>query len=148
MLANLQQDDHQMKKHQLFLDKLAIGFSSICILHCLALPLIVIIVPATTHELVEHSWFHLLMLFAVIPTSLLAIILGYKRHRSLQVIIIGLSGMLILIFAAFNVDHSISETAERIVTAIGSITIAFAHFKNFKFCQSNHLDPRPDTKEN
>jgi len=137
-----------MKWLQLKLDKLAIGFSSICIVHCLAVPLIAIIVPAISPASLSHLSFHLWILAAVLPTSLYALILGYKQHRKPHIVILGSIGILILCFATYYADHSLTELEERILTIFGSLTVALAHLQNFKCCRTDTESTCRERKEN
>ncbi|MBT5204976.1 MAG: MerC domain-containing protein, partial [Gammaproteobacteria bacterium] len=63
------------------LDKLAILLSGTCLVHCLALPLLVTLVPISQGSLLEEQTFHLLMLWIILPTSLLALTSGCWKHK-------------------------------------------------------------------
>jgi hypothetical protein len=49
------------------LDRISIGFSMICAIHCLVLPVVIITTPALTAMFFDHEQFHLFLLFLVLP---------------------------------------------------------------------------------
>jgi hypothetical protein len=51
---------------------------------------------AFNNELV-HTW----LLYALVPISLIAMLMGYLHHRSQGVFLIGALGLLILVFTLF-----------------------------------------------
>ncbi len=59
-----------MRTIQNFTDKMAISLSLLCAIHCLALPLLIVLLPSITALQLYGEDFHLWMLLAVIPTSL------------------------------------------------------------------------------
>ncbi|NCF75596.1 MAG: MerC family mercury resistance protein [Proteobacteria bacterium] len=118
------------------LDKSAIGLSMFCILHCLALPFVVIMVPQLTAYWFAGEDFHLTLIYLVLPTSVLAIGLGCRRHGSYQVMAWGLIGLLTLVLAAVYGHDVFGEMAEKLLTLMGGIFVMIAHFLNFRLCQS------------
>ena len=75
------------------LDQVAVALSGLCLIHCLMLPFLVVLVPVLAQFSDEH--FHLEMLIVVIPVSLVALALGYRRHSHTGVVIAGLVGLAI-----------------------------------------------------
>lgn len=116
------------------LDGLAVSFSVICLLHCLLLPVSVTLLPIIGLPL-SHGAFHQLLLVVVLPTSLFALGLGCRRHRSRSVAWLGGLGMGLLILAAFAVDSVWGHALEREITIAGGIILALAHIQNFRVCR-------------
>jgi hypothetical protein len=52
-----------------YLDRIAISLSAICIVHCLAVPLVVAILPIAVLGFGGESHFHAVMLWLVVPAS-------------------------------------------------------------------------------
>jgi len=117
------------------LDKLAIAFSAICLVHCLMLPVLLTLLPVLGSTLFTHEQFHQIMLIVVLPTSLGAFALGCRQHRQGSVAVIGGVGIALLIFAAFAVGTAWGDHAEQIITVIGGLVLAVAHIQDFKFCR-------------
>lgn len=120
------------------LDMAAIGLSGLCLLHCLALPIIVAGLPFLAGMGDEH--FHAEMLWIVLPVSTLALALGYRRHKRSLVWQIGIPGMLLLLIGG-TIAHSLyGLTADRALTMAGALTLALAHYLNFRFASCEALD--------
>ena len=132
-----------MKTFPLAPDKLAIAFSTLCVFHCLALPLLMVLLPSLTTLPLEQELFHVWMVIAVIPTSLYALTLGCKRHKHFLLVIYGFIGLFTLIAALFVGDMLLGEVGEKLLTVIGAIIIAIVHFKNYRLCQQSKECPCP-----
>ena len=77
-----------------FLDRLGIALSGICIVHCLITPIALTVLPIfTLSSFVEDILFHQLMLWLVLPTSALALFIGCRKHRNLNIAASGILGM-------------------------------------------------------
>ncbi len=100
-------------------------------LHCLAMPLVLILMPFLGQFSEDH--FHLQMLIVVIPASSLALLLGFRRHRKAAVLIAGFAGMTLLIVGATWVHSEFGVLADRVTTIAGSTMIAAAHYFNSRF---------------
>lgn len=129
-----------MKQLQTIADKAAISLSFICALHCLATPFAVALLPALAAINLEDEAFHLWMAIAVIPASLFALSMGCKKHRDYRVALLGITGLSLLIFAAFFVLDLFGESAEKNITVLGAIIIAASHLLNSRLCQQNYCE--------
>lgn len=122
-------------------DKAAITLSITCALHCILLPIILIILPSVSGYLIfDDSHFHVWILYAVIPISIFAISLGYHHHRDSLTFIISAIGMSILIFGALFAHDLIGHEGEVAVTLLGSILIAISHLRNLRFRRSSKCE--------
>ncbi|WP_445777235.1 MerC domain-containing protein [Shewanella sp.] len=119
-----------------FLDKYAISVSAMCAVHCLSLPLMLVIFPALGQTILGQELFHVLLLWLVVPLSLISLSLGVKQHRSLLVAFLGLVGLTILMLSAMLGHDGLGELGERLATLLGSIFIVFGHFLNYKYTNS------------
>lgn len=126
-------------------DKLAIGLSGLCLLHCLALPLFIILIPSIASLPLAQEAFHLWMVLAVIPTSLYALTLGCKKHNQISLVGYGIVGLTALI-SALVFGHQLGEAGEKVMTTIGAFIIAFAHLKNYRLCKQAKHCPCPENK--
>lgn len=116
-------------------DKLAIGFSSLCVIHCFATPLLMVLLPATVIASFDPESFHFWMVVAVIPTSIYAITAGYKKHQNLSVPIIAVIGLATLLCSVILGEHLLGEIGEKLVTTIGAVIVAYSHYQNFTLCK-------------
>lgn len=119
------------------LDKFAILLSGVCLLHCLVAPVLVTLLPIITMSaFVEDLLFHQMMLWLVLPTSVVALFLGCRKHKRVSIAGTGALGMAILVAVAFFGHEWFGITGEKVVTTSGGLVLAISHFLNFKACQS------------
>lgn len=111
-----------------WLDGAAVGLSGLCLLHCLALPLAVGALPALLPFVDGHL--HAQMLIIVVPLSIVAIGIGYSRHRNSRIVIGAATGLLLLIIGASVAHNALGIVADRAFTISGAIVLAVAHFYN------------------
>ena len=115
-------------------DKIAISFSVVCALHCLLLPIIVIFLPAISATFVGSEDFHKILLYFVIPSSIIALSLGCKMHGKYEVYSYGVIGIGTLLFASFFGHDYLGEIGEILFTLIGAGIVSLGHYKNQKLC--------------
>lgn len=119
-----------MKLTQTTADKFAIGLSLMCTVHCFATPIILALLPSLAVLQINAEQFHLWILAVVLPTSLLALSLGCKKHKRTRYMACGVVGLAFLIIAVLLGQ----EEAEKVLTLIGSAFIALAHWFNYQQC--------------
>ena len=122
------------------LDKLAISTSTVCAVHCLALPIIIAVFPALGVTIFGDEKFHEILLWLVVPMTLISLTLGCKKHKDTITAVLGIAGLAVLIFTAIMGHDGLSELTERLLTVIGATIIAIAHLKNFSHCRKVHCD--------
>ena len=122
------------------MDKSAIALSGVCIAHCLALPAVVALLPALSAYWFAGESFHLLLLFMVLPTSIVALGLGCRHHRTYGILLWGTSGLLVLTAAAGLGQAWVGEAAEKVLTVIGATLVMVAHANNFRLCRHQDCD--------
>lgn len=122
-------------------DKAAIGFSALCIAHCLLLPIGLALLPSVAIiGVLSDELFHSLLIVLIIPTSLVALSLGCRLHKSLLVFLLGAAGMSILVLTAFFAHDFLGEQLEKVATILGAILIAASHAQNFSLCRRKECD--------
>jgi len=117
-----------MSKSTSWLDGAAVGLSALCLIHCLALPLLVAGLPFLAQFSEGHL--HLQMLVVVLPLSVVALGLGFRHHRNMRIVLGGVAGMLTLVVGATVAHTELGLTADRAFTITGALTLATAHFYN------------------
>ena len=124
-----------------YLDKLAIFLSSVCILHCLLAPVAITLIPVLSlSAIAQDESFHQLMLWVVVPTSVIALLIGCHRHRELQIAATGVIGMGILAMTAFWGHSLFGIQGEKIASIVGGCVLAISHYLNFRACQARRCD--------
>lgn len=119
-----------MKSSQSVMDRLAIGLSLMCTVHCFATPIILVLLPSLAALQLDNEQFHVWILAAVLPTSLLALSLGCKKHKQFNYMVLGIMGLCLMLSAIFVGN----EAAEKALTLTGSAFIAVAHWFNYWQC--------------
>ena len=117
-----------MPKPTNWLDGAAVALSALCLIHCLALPIVVAGLPFLAQFADGHL--HLQMLVVVLPLSVVALGLGFRRHRSLRIVFAGTLGMLTLAVGATVAHTHLGLTADRAFTIVGALVLAAAHYFN------------------
>ncbi len=144
-----------------WLDSLAISMSVICAVHCLLTPLLITLLPIISTTFWVHENFHLWMVFLVVPTTLLAVFMGCRKHKDKLVAILSVTGLAFIVFVAIYqyTFHSLQPLADcgvcpscaqigtigflnptTIFNSIGGLFLASAHFRNFKLCRKADCD--------
>ena len=110
------------------LDKAAVALSGLCLLHCLLLPVIITLLPFLDQFSDRHL--HAEMLIVVLPVSLIALTVGFRRHADKRVVGLGFAGLLLLLVGATLAHSLYGVVADRMLTITGSVILALAHYRN------------------
>lgn len=121
-------------------DVFAVALSSLCLIHCLLLPALLVLVPALAVLPIADENFHLALVFLVIPISVFSLSLGCRKHKKWAVLIWGMLGVTILVFAAVFGHDLLGETGERYLTVVGAVLVAISHIANFRLCRVRSCD--------
>lgn len=111
-----------------FWDRVGIGLSGVCAIHCLLVPVVVSLIPLWPAFEEFHGYTHLIFFLAITPTVILSL---QKRNASNKVTWHLISGVLV-IFLAWFFNEYLGEYGEAGVTLIGSILLIRGHWLNYK----------------
>jgi cytochrome c biogenesis factor len=114
-----------------YFDRIAIALSTICIVHCLAMPLVIAVLPLAAFAVGGDGHFHTLMLWLVVPTSVLGFGLGVRVHRRVDIVALGVVAIVVLAAAALWGHAAWASSVEVFVNVGASILLAVAHWRNF-----------------
>ncbi len=114
---------------KLRLDKLGICVSTLCAIHCLITPLILMLLPFAGLAFLEAEGFEISILAFSLFLAISSFAVSYfKKHRNAMPMILGGIG-----FNLFILGKVVSmEEAEIILSILGGIFVTWAHFKNMK----------------
>ncbi len=124
------------EKNRPIADVSAVGLSSLCLVHCLMLPVVVSVYPATIALTLSDEVFHVFMVLMAIPISVFALFFGCRSHRSYSVGLTGALGIGLLFMSAFLPHELAGETGERLLTVSGALSLSVSHILNFRLCRS------------
>ena len=116
------------------LDRVAITLSGVCAIHCIVTPLVVVLFPVVSACLSSDQSFHAILLTFVVPSSVVALTLGCRRHRDVAVLALGIVGLGVLVVAAVP-GHF--DSWERPVTLGATALMIAAHTRNYRLCRSD-----------
>jgi hypothetical protein len=125
-------------QHSRHFDHIAIALSAICIVHCLAVPVLVAVLPIIAVSFGESQHFHGLMLWLVVPTSFAGLSLGYRLHRRSGLIALGAVGVALLVLAAVYGHETWYPPIEVLVSVAGSLLLGGSHWLNFRAVRRCH----------
>lgn len=108
-------------------DRFAMGLSALCLLHCVAPPLLIALAPTTARLLGMPEWLHAAAVFLAVPSTAVAMRQGYRHHGAMFPALMGGAGLLLLAFGAFA---HFTEAWEVGATMAGSALLVLAHLKN------------------
>lgn len=111
-----------------FWDRVGIGLSGICAIHCLLVPVIVALIPLWPTFEEFHEYTHLIFFIAIAPAVFLSL---RRRHNSPRITVLLLSGLFV-IFLAWYFNETLGEYGEAGITLIGSILLISGHWLNYK----------------
>lgn len=129
-----------MSKLQPLTDKAAVGLSAVCAVHCLLSPIALVMLPSLATLALDDEAFHLAMLMAVVPASLVALTMGCRRHGRVEIYFAGGAGLTVLALAAVLGHDVLGDVGEKVATLMGALVIAFSHVKNYRLCSQTHCD--------
>ena len=119
------------------MDRIAIGLSGVCAIHCLITPLVLVALPVAAGAWLDGESFHLWLLLLILPLSTTALTLGCRRHKDMAVMLLGIAGMALLLLAVFLPVGWLGENGERALTLAGSATLIAGHVRNFRMCRAS-----------
>ena len=112
------------------LDRLAIGLSMLCLVHCLALPVVMLALPALESIVLgTESPVHWVLLGMALPVSVYALWHGFRHHGHRSILVFGSIGLTLMLI---GVSHVTSRALEVPLTTVGVSLLLVAHVLNLR----------------
>ena len=121
----------------MLLDRASIGLSVICVLHCFATPILLAFAPSLLALPVADEKFHAVLIFLILPASLVALTLGCRRHGDMSVVYWGCGGLVVLLGTLVLGHDLLGDGGEKIMTVFGSGLVVIGHTLNFRACRAS-----------
>jgi hypothetical protein len=96
-----------------------------------------ILFPLASLTFAADEQFHQRFLWLVLPTSLVALLLGCVRHKDVGVLAFGTVGLALMVLGASLGHKTFGETGERVVILIGGLTLSLGHIRNHRLCRKD-----------
>jgi hypothetical protein len=111
-------------------DRFAIALSGLCLLHCLFIPVIVVLAPAfSSLVLGTETTVHWFFLALAVPTSCWALLRGFRKRHHAGALVSGLVGLFVMFL---GVSHLFHPTLEVPLTVVGVSLVVVAHVLNLR----------------
>ncbi|WP_083672056.1 MerC domain-containing protein [Sphingomonas montana] len=111
------------------LDTVAAVLSSLCLLHCIAIPVAIALLPAFALVIPDLPWLHAGLLVVAVPASGLALWRGWRIHHDRVPAAVGAVGLVVMGSALLTVAHSLTEVS---LTVGGGLLVAGGHLLNLR----------------
>tara|TARA_B100001287_G_C22569528_1_gene475542 strand:+ start:164 stop:490 length:327 start_codon:yes stop_codon:yes gene_type:complete len=105
-------------------------------------PVTVIILPLLGLTIVDEHILHEILLYLILPSALIAITMGCRKHKDYSVAALAIIGISLLVYTV--VLHDIyNAQLITVMTFIGSTLLVVSHVRNYMLCrkadcQHNH----------
>jgi hypothetical protein len=113
------------------LDQLGITASLACALHCAALPFLLTSLPLLGLGFLANSWVEISMIFISVLLGFYSLLTSYPTHKRTTPLLV-----LIMGFTLIGSGHYLVEDLEGLLIPLGGLSIAGAHFLNWKYSKS------------
>ena len=97
-----------------FSDKLSICLSLCCILHCIALPVIILMIPSFASLWINNEKVHVILVLFAVPISLFAMAKSLRVHHNYKCISLAVIGLSLLVGAIFMHDINFGSESSHI----------------------------------
>ena len=126
------------KRRHSKLDHIGMTASTLCALHCAIVPLMLTFLPLAGFGFLTDPLFEWAMISLALLLGVSSIFMAYfKTHRQVLPLLLLLAG-----FAMIILGHIyLRGWAEAIVVPAGGLTIALAHFLNYKYVDKCSTEP-------
>lgn len=118
-------------------DMTGIVLSFTCLIHCLALPLLLLLAPALSRWIALPEGIHAVILLLALSAAAIAMRDGWRRHRRLMPAVLATAGLGLLALGLSAHEGWVAaadpEPADRLLTSVGALTLAAAHLVNWRW---------------
>jgi hypothetical protein len=132
-------------------DRFGIVASALCMVHCLATPLLLSVLPSLTPSWLESPLVHQVMGVGVLGVAVSAFVPGYLRHRRAWVPLLAAAGLGLVLFVAYGAaapcclacsqcraevswSDRLYESRSTIESLAGCSLLVAAHLSNHRCC--------------
>lgn len=130
--------EHTSRQTIVSMDALGIFASTLCLIHCLAMPLVVAFLPLLGLQFLEGHGAHQVLAGFVVAFGILAILPGYMKHRKPAVLAGLVVGLTLVLSATFGYVVGLSEASELPLITVGNLVLVVSHLFNRKLCKCDH----------
>ncbi len=119
-----------------FWDRIGIGLSGLCAVHCLFFPVAIALLPLWPVTVSVHDWTHPILFLLIVPTVYFVVRSEDIPKRIPEFLLSGLA----VIALAWLLHDLLGMWGESVVTIIGSTLLVAGHWMNYRHHQSKHTE--------
>tara|TARA_B100000941_G_scaffold252297_1_gene199332 strand:- start:43 stop:432 length:390 start_codon:yes stop_codon:yes gene_type:complete len=124
---------------QKLFDTIGLTISGTCVMHCLFAPVTLILLPVFGLTVSQEEVLHEIFLYLIVPSAIIAITMGCKKHKDYSVAALASIGIILLVYAVITHDTNTEQTVE-VLTLFGSAFVVISHLRNFSLCRQNNCN--------
>jgi len=121
-------------------DMLGIAVSTICLVHCLAMPFIITLLPILGWQFLAGKLAHRILAAFVFSFAMFAIVPGYLKHRHKNVLTGMIIGLSLVAIATFFCGLFLPESWELLLITAGNLILVATHWHNHHLTSCTHHD--------
>ena len=121
---------------QKIFDTIGLTISGTCVMHCLLAPVTVILLPVFGLTVSQEEILHEIFLYLIVPSAIIAITMGCRKHKDYNVAILATIGIILLLYAVVTHDTNTEQTV-KLLTLAGSALVVISHLRNFSLCRQS-----------
>ncbi|MBX9879296.1 MAG: MerC domain-containing protein [Candidatus Obscuribacterales bacterium] len=121
-----------MERGAAFCNVLSVVGPSVCIVHCLTMPILLAVLPAFGLSRSVFGLSDQTIALIILPLCALAIIPGYFKHGKKRVLASMCFGFSLVIFGSFFADNLLGPSGEIPVNVLGSVFLITASVLNHR----------------
>lgn len=116
--------------------------SAACVVHCLAIPTVIILFPALGYSFFpQEDLTHALLFAFILGVAGLAFVTGYRVHGQWRPVAWLVAGLVLVFFATFFAHRLLGHMWEPAFAILGSLCLIRAHYLNHhcRKCEHDHV---------
>ena len=117
-------------------DMLGVALSATCLVHCLFLPLLLLLAPALAGWIALPEGIHAAILLLALPAAFVAMRGGWRHHGRRAPTLAAVAGLALLALGLTAHQGWLGladrEAGDRWLTSLGALTLAAAHLGNWR----------------
>ena len=117
-------------------DNLGIWASALCVVHCIATPILLSMSVVFVHLIPGEEKTHRTLAMGIAVLGAIALVKGFRTHGRPIILAMMAAGLAFIFAGAFGGDRLPSHGYEVAVTMTGSVLMIAAHRMNHTFCNA------------
>ena len=116
-------------------DKIAVFLSGLCLVHCFALPVIMLLTGFSILGEAHSEWVHAVLMVPILLLACYSLPKGWKRSGARRLIYCAIIGVYALLLALV-----LKERYELLFSLIGSLALVYAHLYSLRVSSQTPCD--------